>query len=57
MSTCTTTSAASTIARHEGFDFRVRVDELRCDPSDALRARVAEARREQQRWRLEEMAA
>jgi hypothetical protein len=39
------------------FDFAARVDELRCHPTGMLRARVAEARREQQRWHLEELAA
>jgi hypothetical protein len=38
------------------FDFTARVDELRCHPNEVLRNRLAEARREQQRWRLEELA-
>jgi hypothetical protein len=41
----------------EGFDFRARVDALRCHSSEALRAMVTDARREQARWRLEELAA
>ncbi len=40
-----------------GFDFGARLHELRCHPDDVLRDRVADARREQQRWRLEELAA
>ncbi|HUV09749.1 MAG TPA: hypothetical protein VMX12_02155 [Acidimicrobiia bacterium] len=44
-------------ARPEGFDFRARVDALRCQSTTALRRVVAEARREQQRWHLEELAA
>jgi hypothetical protein len=41
----------------EGFDFRARVDELRCVSTPVLRRIVAEARREQARWYLEELAA
>ena len=41
----------------EPFDFRDRVDALRCQPTAALRRIVADARREQQRWHLEELAA
>ena len=41
----------------ERFDFRGRVDALRCHSAEALRRMVAEARREQQRWRLEELGA
>ncbi len=40
----------------EEFDFRARVDELRTHAVPALRRRLREARREQQRWRLEELA-
>ena len=39
------------------FDFSARVDALRCHSTGELRAMVADARREQQRWRLEELAA
>jgi hypothetical protein len=39
------------------FDFGARVDALRCHSTKSLRAIVADARREQQRWRLEELAA
>jgi len=39
-----------------GFDFAARVDELRGHPSDVLWVRMADARRAQQRWRLEELA-
>jgi hypothetical protein len=38
------------------FDFAARVDELRCYPDEVLRAKLAEVRREQQRWRVEELA-
>ena len=38
------------------FDFRARVDELRCRGPKAIRAFVAEARRHQQRWYLQELA-
>jgi hypothetical protein len=37
------------------FDFAARVDELRCHPDEVLRAKLAEVRREQQRWRVEEL--
>lgn len=40
-----------------GYDFGGRVDALRCHSTKVLRAMVAEARREQQRWYLEELAA
>jgi Domain of unknown function (DUF222) len=54
-----TTTATSMIETEldTDFDFGARVDALRCHPTPTLRARVAEARREQQRWRLEELAA
>ncbi len=39
------------------FDFAARVDEFRCHSTKALRSIVADARREQQRWYLEELAA
>ncbi len=56
---------ASTIERDETpeageaarFDFGDRVDALRCQSTSALRRIVADARREQQRWHLEELAA
>jgi hypothetical protein len=38
------------------FDFRARVDELRCRGAEAIRAFVAGARRHQQRWYLQELA-
>ncbi|HEU5302499.1 MAG TPA: hypothetical protein VFW06_09720 [Acidimicrobiia bacterium] len=41
----------------EPFDFRARVDALRCRSTKDLRRVVADARREQQRWHLEELAA
>ena len=40
-----------------GYDFGARVDALRCHSTKALRGMVADARREQQRWYLEELAA
>jgi hypothetical protein len=40
-----------------GYDFGARVDALRCHSTKALRAIVGDARREQQRWYLEELAA
>jgi hypothetical protein len=40
-----------------GYDFGARVDALRCHSTKVLRAMVAEARCEQQRWYLEELAA
>jgi len=39
-----------------GFDFPSRVCELHTHSTEALRARMAAARREQLRWRLEELA-
>jgi hypothetical protein len=41
----------------EEFDFRARVDELRCRGLRGARAHLAEARRQEQRWRLEGLAA
>jgi hypothetical protein len=41
----------------EGFDFAARVNELRCHSTDSLRRMVKDARTEQQRWHLEELAA
>ena len=49
--------AAPTVESDVVFDFGARVDELRTHPSEVLRARIVAARREQQRWRLEELAA
>jgi hypothetical protein len=40
----------------EQFDFRARVDELRCLGVAGLRTRMREVRREQARWRLEGLA-
>ena len=40
-----------------GYDFGARVDALRCHSTKVLRGMVADARREQQRWYLEELAA
>jgi hypothetical protein len=39
------------------YDFGARIDALRCHSTGSLRAIVADARREQQRWYLEELAA
>ncbi len=41
----------------ERFDYSARVDEFRSHSTKALRSIVADARREQQRWYLEELAA
>jgi hypothetical protein len=49
--------AAAVATTETSFDFSARVDALRCHSTGALRTVVAEARREQQRWRLEELAA
>jgi len=38
------------------YDFSARLDDLRCHPTDVLRKLRGEARGEQQRWRLEEVA-
>jgi hypothetical protein len=40
-----------------GYDFGGRVDALRCHSTKVLRSMVGDARREQQRWWLEELAA
>jgi hypothetical protein len=53
----TTMTSATEAGAETGFDFAARVDELRTHPTEVLRAGVVEARREQQRWRLEELAA
>jgi hypothetical protein len=50
-------SAIATTDIETGFDFSARVDALRCQATPSLRQIVADARREQQRWRLEELAA
>jgi hypothetical protein len=53
----TTTAMPPTGVEPEvGFDFAARVDELRGHPNDVLWVRMADARRAQQRWRLEELA-
>jgi hypothetical protein len=58
MSVMTTTmTSPNEVGADAGFDFAARVDELRTHPNEVLGARVVEARREQQRWRLEELAA
>lgn len=43
-------------APDEKYDFSARVDALRCFSLDALKAQLVEARREQERWWLEELA-
>ena len=40
----------------EAFEFLGRVDALRCHTSEVVRRVVRDARREQQRWKLEELA-
>jgi hypothetical protein len=60
MSSMTATMTSDTdheVEPDEGFDFAARVDELRCHPNEMLRRRIGEAKRAQQRWRLEELAA
>ncbi len=50
--------SSTPIPEHEErFDFSARVDELRCHSTKSLRSIVSDARREQQRWYLEELAA
>ena len=49
-----TPASATTEANYE---FAVRIDAMRCHSTKALRSMVADARREQQRWYLEELAA
>ncbi len=44
-------------APEDDFDYRARVDELRTVATPTLRRIVADARREQARWYLEELAA
>ena len=48
---------ATTIETEVEYDFGARVDALRCRSTKSLRTVVADARREQQRWYLEELAA
>ena len=48
---------ATTIETEVEYDFGARVDALRCHSTKSLRTVVAGARREQQRWYLEEFAA
>ena len=48
---------ATTIETEVEYDFGARVDALRCHSTQSLRTVVAGARREQQRWYLEELAA
>ena len=43
-------------APDEKYDFSARVDALRCHSIDSLKALLVEARREKQRWWLEELA-
>jgi len=50
-------SPPAPIAREVEYDFGARVDALRCHSTASLRAVVVDARREQQRWYLEELAA
>ncbi|MCJ7438610.1 MAG: HNH endonuclease, partial [Acidimicrobiia bacterium] len=49
-------AAVGDLADGVPFDFRARVDELRGRGSKAVRAFVAETRRHQQRWYLQELA-
>ncbi|MCJ7672316.1 MAG: HNH endonuclease, partial [Acidimicrobiia bacterium] len=52
----TTPASAATVTEAD-YEFAARVDAMRCHSTKALRSRVADARREQQRWYLEELAA
>lgn len=56
-STDATRMPDATLSEGDAFDFAARVDELRSHPNDVLQRRVTEARRAQQRWALEELAA
>ena len=40
-----------------GFDYNALVDEMRCCSNESLRSTVRTARRERERWRLQELAA
>jgi hypothetical protein len=53
----TTTVAERTSAPTEGGDFAARVEHLRHRETGDVRAALQRARREQQRWHLEELAA
>jgi hypothetical protein len=52
----TVVDPAAATSREERFDFAARVAQLACHPTDVLRTRLVEARREQQRWQAEELA-
>jgi len=44
-------------ATEANYEFTARIDAMRCHSTKSLRSVVADARREQQRWYLEELAA
>jgi len=50
-------SAPASAVTEANYEFAARVDALRCHSTKALRTVVTDARREQQRWYLEELAA
>ena len=50
-------SAPASAVTEANYEFAARVDALRCRSTKALRTVVTDARREQQRWYLEELAA
>jgi hypothetical protein len=50
-------STPASTATETGYEFAARVDAMRCHSTASLRTMVADARREQQRWYLEELAA
>ena len=50
-------SAPASAVTEANYEFAARVDALRCHSTKAPRTVVTDARREQQRWYLEELAA
>jgi hypothetical protein len=50
-------SAPASAVAEADYEFTARIDAMRCRSTKALRSMVADARREQQRWYLEELAA
>jgi len=50
-------STPASAATQADYEFAARIDAMRCHSTKALRSMVADARREQQRWYLEELAA
>ena len=50
-------SAPASAVTEANYEFAARVDALRCHSTKSLRTVVTDARRDQQRWYLEELAA